>query len=65
MPKWCGTVLRPGGYWYLPARDPEGVRARLSKQFLHEKKGIHGFYSQMEQVISALWGGEAPQSDIT
>ncbi len=48
----------------LPAKDPEGVKARLSKQFPHEKKGIHGFYSQMEQVISALWGGEAPQSDI-
>lgn len=48
----------------LPAKDPEGVKARLSKQFPHEKKGIHGFYSQMEQVISALWGGGALQSDI-
>ena len=41
----------------LPAKDPEGVKARLSRQFPHEKKGIHGFFTQMEQVISALWGG--------
>ncbi len=41
----------------LPAKDPEGVKARLSQQFPHEEKGIHGFFTQMEQVISALWGG--------
>jgi hypothetical protein len=40
----------------LPAKDPEGVKARLSKQFPHEEKGIHEFFTQMEQVISALWG---------
>ncbi len=48
----------------LPAKDPDGVKARLSKQFPHEKKGIHGFYTQMEQVISALWGGGASQNNI-
>jgi hypothetical protein len=48
----------------LPAKDPEGVKARLSKQFPHEKKGVHGFYTQMEQVISALWGGSTSQGDI-
>lgn len=40
----------------LPAKDPEGVKARLSQQFPHEEKGIHAFFTQMEQVISALWG---------
>ncbi len=44
----------------LPAKDPEGVKARLSKRFPHERTGIHGFYTQMEQVISALWGGGCP-----
>jgi phytoene dehydrogenase-like protein len=48
----------------LPAKDPEGVKSRLSERFPHEKTGIHGFYTQMEQVISELWGGGASQSSI-
>jgi all-trans-retinol 13,14-reductase len=48
----------------LPAKDPEGVKSRLSERFPREKTGIHGFYTQMEQVISELWGGGASQSSI-
>ncbi len=39
----------------LPARDPEGVKKALSDVFPHERKGIHGFYSEMIQVIEELW----------
>ncbi len=42
----------------LPAKNPEGVKKELSNAFPHEKKGIYNFYSQMEQVISELWGGK-------
>lgn len=48
----------------LPAKDPEGVKARLSEQFPHEKKGIHEFFTQMEHVISALWGGGSSHRGI-
>jgi len=40
----------------LPAKNPEGVKKALSKAFPHEKQGIYNFYTQMEQVISELWG---------
>jgi phytoene dehydrogenase-like protein len=40
----------------LPAKNPEGVKQALSKVFPHEKKGIFNFYTEMEQVISELWG---------
>ena len=42
----------------LPAKDPEGVKKELSTIFPHEKKGIHTFYKEMEQVIAELWGGK-------
>ncbi|MCP3899893.1 MAG: NAD(P)/FAD-dependent oxidoreductase [Desulfobacteraceae bacterium] len=40
----------------LPAKNPEQVKKRISAVFPKEKKGIYGFYSQMEQVIDELWG---------
>ncbi len=42
----------------LPARNPEGVKNSLTRVFPHEKKGIHQFYSQMEQVIFELRSGK-------
>ena len=42
----------------LPAKNPEGVKKVISKQFPHETKGIHNFYSEMEQVIEELWEGK-------
>lgn len=41
----------------LPAKNPDGVKKTLSDTFPNEKKGIHHFYSQMEQVIAELWAG--------
>ncbi len=41
----------------LPAKNPEGVKNKLSRAFPHEKKGIFDFYGEMEQVISELWEG--------
>jgi len=43
----------------LPAKDPEGVKQALVNVFPHEKRGIHGFYAQMEQVIDELWSGQS------
>jgi len=42
----------------LPAKNPEGVKKELSRVFPNEKQGIYNFYTQMEQVISELWGGK-------
>lgn len=42
----------------LPAKDPEGVKQVLSDTFPHETKGIHAFYTEMEQVIAELWQGK-------
>jgi len=42
----------------LPAKNPEGVKKELSKRFPQEKKGIHTFYKEMEQVIAELWGNK-------
>lgn len=42
----------------LPAKDPEGVKRVLSDTFPHETKGIHAFYTEMEQVIAQLWEGK-------
>ncbi|MBU1342503.1 MAG: NAD(P)/FAD-dependent oxidoreductase [Proteobacteria bacterium] len=41
----------------LPAKNPEGVKKELSRVFPHEKQGIYNFYTEMEQVISEIWGG--------
>ncbi|MCG8641291.1 MAG: NAD(P)/FAD-dependent oxidoreductase [Desulfobacterales bacterium] len=41
----------------LPAKNPDGVKRALSDTFPDEKKGIHAFYSEMEQVIDELWNG--------
>jgi prolycopene isomerase len=38
----------------LPAKNPAGVKQELSNAFPHEKKGIHGFYAEMEAVIAGL-----------
>ncbi len=48
----------------LPAKDPEGVKKELSNIFPHEKKGIHAFYKEMEQVIAELWGGKRLKPSI-
>ncbi|MCF6246529.1 MAG: NAD(P)/FAD-dependent oxidoreductase [Desulfobacula sp.] len=48
----------------LPAKNPEGVKKALSKVFPHEKKGIHAFYKEMEQVIAQLWGGKPSNPSI-
>lgn len=42
----------------LPAKNPEGVKNALSNVFPNETEGIHGFYSEMEQVIDELWGNK-------
>jgi len=42
----------------LLAKNPEEVKKELSKVFPHEKQGIYNFYTEMEQVISELWGGK-------
>jgi len=42
----------------LPAKNPGGVKKELSQVFPHEKQGIYNFYTEMEQVISELWGGK-------
>ncbi|MCG8634548.1 MAG: FAD-dependent oxidoreductase [Desulfobacterales bacterium] len=51
-------IVTPGFDVTLPAKNPDGVKKVLSEQFPHEKEGIHGFYSQMEQVIAELWQGK-------
>lgn len=48
----------------LPAKDPEGVKNTLSNAFPGEKKGIHRFYAEMEQVIEELWGGNRSGSSM-
>lgn len=48
-------IITPAFDVTLPAKNPEGVKQALSKVFPHEKKGIHQFYSEMEQVIHELW----------
>lgn len=42
----------------LPSKNPEGVKQALSQVFPHERKGIHAFYSEMQQVIAELWEGK-------
>ncbi|HCY84255.1 MAG TPA: hypothetical protein DHV36_03875 [Desulfobacteraceae bacterium] len=42
----------------LPAKNPEGVKKALAAVFPEEEKGIREFYTEMEQVIAELWGGQ-------
>ncbi len=51
-------IITPGFDITLPAKNPKGVITELFRVFPHEKQGIHDFYSEMEQVISELWGGK-------
>ena len=51
-------IVTPNFDVTLPAKNPEGVKKELSGVFPHEKQGIYDFYTEMEQVISELWGGK-------
>jgi len=51
-------IITPNFDLTLPAKNPEGVKKEVSRVFPHEKQGIYNFYTQMEQVISELWGGK-------
>jgi phytoene dehydrogenase-like protein len=51
-------VVTPNFDVTLPAKNPEGVKKEVSRVFPHETQGIYNFYTEMEQVISELWGGK-------
>ena len=48
----------------LPARDPDGVKAALSQAFPTERQGIHGFYSEMVQVIEEMNQGRRSSNSM-
>ena len=57
-------IVKPGFDVTLPVKNPDGVKKALSKVFPHEKQGIYQFYTEMEQVISELWGGKQFKSSM-
>ncbi|MBT3486881.1 MAG: twin-arginine translocation signal domain-containing protein [Desulfobacula sp.] len=46
--------------WKIPGALAAQIQNKkeLSTVFPHEKKGIHAFYKEMEQVIAELWEGK-------
>jgi len=51
-------IITPNFDLTLPAKNPEEVKKEVSRVFPHETQGIYNFYTEMEQVISELWGGK-------